>query len=961
MHYNIIDMKKPPLFRLLCCLGLSLAAVNCASKRAMLPLSSQEDAEICLAKAAGFSANAQYDGVTFFLTRAADIYRAQKNWKKTVQCLVQIGNNWQKTGDMQQAKNAFTQALQIILDHNEGRNIELAKSMQQLAFKLLAKKEFAGALELMNRSLALQQKIYGAEHPELGKIYNSLALLYLHMGDTLKANEFANKSLSAKIRKFMNTDPSFFRNYSFLDGVRISARGFEDMSGMLDKSLLVYLESLGSGHPLVASIYEKLGMVCALQGSHEQGLDFFRKALRILLDAFGDQDIRVAVLYEEIGICLRLQGDLQNARNYLQRALAIAGNARQPAILASTYFQLGKICFMQNLFSAALENYQLSMAELSPDPAANTADVVRAAATVLEKQNLLEILAARAEAFAARAGLKASEKNDLQSAFHAIQGATSLIALLRTDYKSENYRLLFGEKSQRILDLAVHVALKLLRTTGDPFYRESAFNFSERSKAALLSENMLESNARQFAGIPADESAREEELKNELVQYETLFEKQSHLPAGVETPAGEDTRHRYYTLLASYQDLIASFERDYPKYFDLKYGSRDVSPTELQKKLPGDTVLIEYFLGLTQLTTFVLSRDRFEVVHQPLEPRFAETIYAYCLAIKKIDEKTFQDLGPKLYATLIAPLEKWLHGKNKLLIIPDRALSYLPFETLVRDERHGSDFSKLDFLIRRFEISYHFSSRLWLNNSRKDFPALPEVWAGFAPVFSENDREGYVIRSSDQPPAEPKPEKVSRTVTLDDLEFPELPGTENELRSIIGLFAAKKSRAVGFFNSQATEKLFKSPGMNEYSIIHLATHSLTNETNPKLSGFLFYPLAGDADGEDGVLYAGEAYNLHLNCNLLVLSSCESGTGRLVSGEGLMALTRGLFYSGARNIIFSLWKVEDRPTGDLMVRLYQEILGGESFSRALKKAKLSFIADPFTAFPKYWAGFILLGR
>jgi CHAT domain-containing protein len=195
---------------------------------------------------------------------------------------------------------------------------------------------------------------------------------------------------------------------------------------------------------------------------------------------------------------------------------------------------------------------------------------------------------------------------------------------------------------------------------------------------------------------------------------------------------------------------------------------------------------------------------------------------------------------------------------------------------------------------------------------------------------------------------------------VEDQEFPELPGTEEELRSIIGLFAARKKTALGFFHSQATEKLFKSRAMQEYSMIHLATHSLTDEANPKLSGFLFSPRDNDRDGEDGILYTGETYGLSLDCSLLVLSSCESGTGRLVEGEGLLALTRGLFYSGARNIVYSLWKVEDRATGQLMVNLYQNILRGDSFAAGLKQAKLAFIADPFKAFPKYWAGFILLG-
>jgi CHAT domain-containing protein len=94
---------------------------------------------------------------------------------------------------------------------------------------------------------------------------------------------------------------------------------------------------------------------------------------------------------------------------------------------------------------------------------------------------------------------------------------------------------------------------------------------------------------------------------------------------------------------------------------------------------------------------------------------------------------------------------------------------------------------------------------------------------------------------------------------------------------------------------------------------------------------------------------------------MVLSSCESGIGKLVKGEGMIALNRGFFYSGAKNIIFSLWKVEDKATCGLMIELYRNIFKDMSLSGALQKAKLTLIQNRFTAFPKYWSGFILLGE
>lgn len=113
--------------------------------------------------------------------------------------------------------------------------------------------------------------------------------------------------------------------------------------------------------------------------------------------------------------------------------------------------------------------------------------------------------------------------------------------------------------------------------------------------------------------------------------------------------------------------------------------------------------------------------------------------------------------------------------------------------------------------------------------------------------------------------------------------------------------------------------------------------------------------------EDGVLYADETYNLDLNADLVVLSSCESGLGKLAEGEGFLALTRGFLYSGARNILFSLWKINDRETCDLMVDFYKYYLNGDDFSKALRKAKLNMLKNPKTAKPGLWGGFILVGK
>jgi CHAT domain-containing protein len=148
----------------------------------------------------------------------------------------------------------------------------------------------------------------------------------------------------------------------------------------------------------------------------------------------------------------------------------------------------------------------------------------------------------------------------------------------------------------------------------------------------------------------------------------------------------------------------------------------------------------------------------------------------------------------------------------------------------------------------------------------------------------------------------------------------------------------------------------------KYKVLHFATHGFVNSERPELSGLV---LAQDTTGgEDGVLYSGEIYNLKLNADLVVLSACETGLGKIQKGEGIIGLTRALLYAGAKNMIVSLWQVADESTSDLMVDFYKNSLenkGQIAYSEALRNAKLKMISEGRYAHPLYWSPFILIGK
>jgi CHAT domain-containing protein len=157
--------------------------------------------------------------------------------------------------------------------------------------------------------------------------------------------------------------------------------------------------------------------------------------------------------------------------------------------------------------------------------------------------------------------------------------------------------------------------------------------------------------------------------------------------------------------------------------------------------------------------------------------------------------------------------------------------------------------------------------------------------------------------------------------------------------------------------SQANEDAIKSSFLEEYRIIHFACHGFLDEKTPGRSALVL--TLDDDPNEDGFLQAREISNLRLNADLVVLSACQTGKGRLENGEGILGLPRSFFYAGARSTISSLWKVNDKSTSKIMPDFYRYLASGYDKARALGLAKLNMLKSRFSH-PFYWAAFVLNG-
>ena len=160
--------------------------------------------------------------------------------------------------------------------------------------------------------------------------------------------------------------------------------------------------------------------------------------------------------------------------------------------------------------------------------------------------------------------------------------------------------------------------------------------------------------------------------------------------------------------------------------------------------------------------------------------------------------------------------------------------------------------------------------------------------------------------------------------------------------------------------NEASEQALKKALGQDYRFVHLASHSFSNLRHPELSGLACMSIEEEGV-ENGILFSGEIYDMKINSDLLVLSSCESGVGKVISGEGMLGLNRSFVHAGVPNVVFSLWKIYDKVTNEMMQSFYAEILKGASYSKALQKVKLQLLSRPETASPHFWSAFLLIGR
>jgi len=919
------------------------------------------------------------NGIGDNLWRTAKYDSAKTVWNKAIKIgLIELGENhpevaasyyylgslYRDTGDYENAAKYLNQALEIWKKSLGENHIKVAISYNSLGILHHFKGDYEKALEYFSKAQAIRINSFGENHPTVALGYSNMGNVFNTQGDYHQAIEYYKKSLALRLQLLGENHPEVGDCYSNLGDAYLRLRDYDQAIACLDKSLALWKQVYGENHPDLALCYTTLAEVFEAQGDHEKAFQSHEKALTLRLNSLGKDHADVAQSYYNLGSVQAHRKKYNDAMANFSRALEILQKAfggHHPH-LAHTYQKMAQLRLEQNNFAEAIAFAQKSIMALAPYFKSSDLYANPPLRNISSEVDLITSLSLKAQGFEKLFSVKSHNLKDAQASLSTYGLASELIDKLRSGYKTEGSRLILGEKAQKLYALAIQTAFQVFALSRQSLDREQAFLFAEKSKAAVLTQSLQESEARQFAGIRADLREKERALRVDLAFYETEIQKEKRKTENRDSLKIRDFESRFFARKREYEKLLAKLEKSYPQYFALKYKTQTAAAPELQKALDDQTAVVEYFLGDSAIYAFAVTRNDLAALALPKDSTFSATVIALANSFKNETSKTeYLASATQLYHRLIKPLEPYIAAKPKWVIIPDDELCSIPFEALLNETtapNSDADYRKLSYLFKQHEIAYHFSATLFLQRLQER-PAVryADLFAGFAPVFSEKSRSGNLFTLA-LPGFTAAPSDAHRyLVTRDGKTMGALEHSEQEVQNILAVFF---NRGRNFLYQEASEENFKEK-IKGYKYVHLATHGRIVDAHPRLSNLAFSQPREAGAKEDGILYSAETYNLDLNADLLVLSACQTGAGQIVKGEGLMGLTRGFLYSGARNIVASLWKVYDQHTSLLMVEMYRQIAAGKSYAAALREAKLKMIANAETAGPQSWAGFVLIGR
>jgi len=770
-----------------------------------------------------------------------------------------LAQAWNSIGNIHQGRAEYLEALacfekSLALREPLGDQRGIGQSLNNIGMVHKGRGRFAEALDHFRRALAVFEAL-GEQRPA-AIVADNIGVIYFSQGDYGPALEYSRRALAAN-------------------------EAVENRYG-------------------IAKSHDSLGNVYRVQGAYGRALDHFRQALAIR-EAIGDKHATAETI-NNIGLVHYSQGDYPRAIAAYVRALRLNVTIGDKALVVEASLNLG---------TAAWEHGQRTRAEANLRAALATAEregfdhLTGEILTDLGKVALSRHRIAEADALFARSLAIRERIED-----HA--GYTATLTSMATARLASG-RAAEGEAlAERAVATATRYGQPELLWVAQTVRGRVERRLGRLGDAEASLTEAVDGVERLRRAVVGDAARRAQFFETRLSPYHELVAiAADRRAAGQGLELAERAKARALTELLQRNAEGAAPARapDPFRVADAETLVRD-----------GSVAVVEYLTAEDRTYAFTVTRDAsgLAVTVTPiaadwralteLSGRFHDRIAARDFA--------YADDGARLYALLLAPLQRQIGGRRQLVIVPDGPLWQVPFQAL-QD-------TKGRFVIESAAVTYAPS-----------LTALREIRR------------------------RPDAASARGVLAMGQADFGAaglpLPDAERQVRAIQAVY--RSSRSAAYLNADATEERFKREAPR-FRVLHLATHGVLDEASPLYSHVV---LAPGAPQEDGLLEAWEIMRLRLDADVVVLSACDTARGRIAPGEGVIGMTWAMLAAGARSMVVSQWQVEASSTASLMTGFHRG-LAADPTARAesLRAASLAVLASPERRHPFYWAGFILVG-
>jgi CHAT domain-containing protein len=825
--------------------------------------------------------------------------------------LQKLGEYYHKKGvyhyrlsEYPKAIEAYTDAVSTRIAAHGESDLRVVKSLKNMGLAHFEANNFTAAIESMKESVS---KHFTAKQQDKVMLYQTYSFLsyallqvddpdeaWLYLQPLVKLGEELFPDDKVAIAELYSVD--LFEYYTEIEAfdqvIHVNKKAENILSSINPKDNDVY-SALANCYNNLAINYENMNMPV-------ESATYYVKSIKINRDILEDQ-FKLCRNYLNLSDLYVETNDVAKASEYSKLAGKLIPQIKDSTTISNFYFVNAKIHKAKKEFTKAEQNFNTSFTYLNASQSINR--------IVGGLPLYIHMLSPQITMYWDK--YKRSNKIDELYRYEELfERLESGLSRLRLDINNQESKLLLSSDSRSFYEHAFTVFYELYIKTNNENYLAKCFELVEKSKALVLSEELNQRRA--IIEVEIEEALLK---KMTALQQEILKLKEDTSAASSDLLIKKDIE---------LQQLTDDLKSQFPAYSSMLNNFETISLIDAQNSITDSSeLIISYFF--TTDHSYLIAIDKTDIAIEKTEGNYEyvqENIITlrqlidgtvdkikYSFEERKIKEDSMSIVAQKLYTSLIVPLGNKLKNKERLLIVPDRLLSYLPFDVLTSPGTNK-------YLIESVMINYAYSMTLHDFMSQDNESNYSKYLLALAPSFEHSEQ-------------------------LSDLPF-----NEEEIESIAEITNTDLLQKE-YANKQSFLDKF-----SEYQILHLSTHAIIDDSIPGHSFIAF-----QEDDVDSKLSSNELFTLKSNAELIFLSACETGIGKVYKGEGVMSLARAWAATGAKSIISSLWRIDDQFTSQFSKKFYENIEDGLDRGESLWETKKHFAT---TSQPYYWAAFTLIG-